>query len=182
MLGATGTINKEGLTILKASYGVQGNFTDVTKEVQGLVKDGNLDFIVSAQSLGILDPAPGILKDLQVQHVINGGHPNLDTVQDGKQIKLSAPTVKHNVNHGYNFVKSLWSAVIIFFVGLLVMDSYHTGNYVFGTSVMKEGIESKENKAAAIVLALLTLLTFGHFNIWILLPLVLFIGWWRRGT
>ncbi len=69
--GSTGTekINEDGLTIVKATYGVETQFVDVTTEVQGLVQNGEIDFVVSPQSLGIPDPNPGSDKQiLQIQH------------------------------------------------------------------------------------------------------------------
>ena len=55
---STGPVNEDGLTIVHATYGVDSQFVDVTTEVKGLVQNGELDFIVSAQSLGIPDPNP----------------------------------------------------------------------------------------------------------------------------
>jgi hypothetical protein len=178
-------VNDEGLSIIKASYGIQGNFVDVTKEVQGLIKDGELDFVVSAQSLGILDPAPGVQKDLQVQYTINGGNKNLDTISDTKQLKLSVPSVKHNVNHTFSFMKYLWTSIVIFFVGVLAIDSYKAGHYVFGKEVTKtlaDGtvLTTKENYVAAVLLSILAIFTFGHFYFLAAIPLVLAIGWWYR--
>jgi hypothetical protein len=80
-----------GLTILKASYGTTGNFTDVSKEVQSMVQDGTIDFTVSAQNLGILDPAPGVQKTFQMQYTINGGTATLMQKNDGDQVSISAP-------------------------------------------------------------------------------------------
>jgi hypothetical protein len=57
----------------------KGYSVDVTTEVQGLVQNGEIDFVVSAQSLGIPDPNPGSSDKqiLQIQHRLNGGHKNL---------------------------------------------------------------------------------------------------------
>lgn len=90
MSGSTGG-NGAGLNITKASYGITGNFTDVTKEVQSMVQDGTIDFTVSAQNLGILDPAPGVQKTFQMQYTINGGTSTLMQKNDGDQVTVSAP-------------------------------------------------------------------------------------------
>jgi hypothetical protein len=87
-------MSNAGLKITKAAYGVQGNFTDVTKEVQSMIVDGGLNFTVSAQSLGILDPAPGVKKSFQAQTIINGGTPSILSKEDGEQFVISAPAPK----------------------------------------------------------------------------------------
>ena len=87
-------MSNTGLKITKASYGVQGNFIDVTKEVQAMIVDGGLSFTVSAQSLGILDPAPGVKKSFQAQTIINGGTPSILSKEDGEQFAISAPAAK----------------------------------------------------------------------------------------
>jgi len=83
----------KGLEIVKASYGVQGAFTDVTEQTKKLVKDGTLSFTVSPQTLGVLDPAPGVKKTYQVNVSINGAAPTNLTKDDGEQIVVNAPTV-----------------------------------------------------------------------------------------
>jgi len=84
----------KGLEVLKASYGVQGTFTDVTEQTKKLVKDGTLSFTVSPQTLGILDPAPGVKKTYQVNVSLNGAAPTQFTKDDGEQIVINSPTVK----------------------------------------------------------------------------------------
>ncbi len=80
----------DGLKILKASYGIQGNFTDVTKEAQAMVDDGSINFVVSPQNLGILDPAPGVKKTFQAQVVINKGTPTVMSKDDGEVFVINA--------------------------------------------------------------------------------------------
>jgi len=82
-----------GLEVLKASYGVQGTFTDVTEETKKLIKAGTLSFTVSPQTLGILDPAPGVKKTYQVNVSLNGAAPTQFTKDDGEQLVINAPTV-----------------------------------------------------------------------------------------
>jgi hypothetical protein len=89
--GTTGTAN--GLTITKAMYGLQNTFTDVTTQVQNLYQNNELNFVVSAQELGILDPAPGVKKTLQIQYSINGGKVNLMSKDDSEQVLLTVPKV-----------------------------------------------------------------------------------------
>jgi hypothetical protein len=191
---STGPVNEDGLTIVHASYGVDTQFVDVTTEVRGLVQNGELDFIVSAQSLGIPDPNPGAsdTQIFQLQYRLNGGHKNLDKFKTGEQVKLSAPNSKSSkkkVNHGFNLMKYVWGSIVVFFVGLLVIDGYKTGNYIFG--YRKESIVpgmngdtstsvTYENVGAGIILGLITLLSFGTSWIYILLPIALIFGFMRR--
>jgi hypothetical protein len=84
-----------GLKILKASYGTGSTNVDVTDEVSKMVtSDGSLSFTVGAQSLGILDPAPGVKKTLQISSSINGGKPTLLQHDDGDEVGINAPTPK----------------------------------------------------------------------------------------
>jgi hypothetical protein len=184
--GATGTeqINEDGLTIVKATYGVDTQFVDVTTEVRGLVQTGELDFVVSAQSLGIPDPNPGSDKQiLQIQYRINGGHKNLDKFNAGQQVKLSAPNSKSSkkqVNHKWSLMQYVWSSIFFFFIGILVIDAYKSGNYIFGYPTTTETGVTYENMGAGIVLALMTLFSFGTSWIYIMLPIALIFGFMRR--
>ena len=139
-LGSSGKKeNERGLTIIKSSYGIQGNFTDVTQEVQGLVQNGELNFLVSSQQLGILDPAPGVQKELQIQYMINKGKKNLLTIQDNQQVLLSAPNVptdKKPESLTYGIWKALTFALTIFSVGVLALDSKFVGDKLFGSPIL----------------------------------------------
>jgi hypothetical protein len=90
-----------GLSVKKAMYGVEPSWTDVTKETSSLIQDGNLNFTVSPQAFGIIDPAPGVKKTFQGLISINGGKPSLLTKDDGEVFDLSAPTLnnKDKPNH-----------------------------------------------------------------------------------
>jgi hypothetical protein len=182
---STGPVNDDGLTIVHATYGVDTQFVDVTTEVKGLVQNGELDFVVSAQSLGIPDPNPGASDKqiFQLQYRINGGHKNLDKFKTGDQVKLSAPdskSSKKKVNHSWSLMKYVWSSIVIFFVGLLVIDGYKAGNYIFGYRTEGEMGITYENVGAGIILAGLTLISFGTSWVYVLLPIALIFGFMRR--
>lgn len=170
-LGGTGKKeNERGLTIIKASYGIQGNFTDVTQEVQGLVQDGELNFTVSAQQLGILDPAPGVQKELQIQHTINKGKKNLLTVQDNQQVLLSAPSIptdKKSESLTFGLWKALLFALSIFVIGVLALDSQFVGKEIFGSPIL------------GYLFLAITLGTFGSFYPGMLLLIVIVAAWWK---
>lgn len=172
--GSGSTASKEntrGLTIIKASYGLEGNFTDVTTDIQNLFKDGELNFNVSPQQIGILDPAPGVLKELQIQYKLNNGKKNLLTVQDNQQVLLSAPDVpkdKKDKSYTSEFFKALWTSIIIFVVGSLALDSYQSGKLIF------------DNVALGYLFLALTLGTFGYFY-WAFMPLLLLVAaYWKK--
>jgi hypothetical protein len=173
MLSFGGTGKKEnerGITIIKASYGIQGNFTDVTQEVQGLVQNGELNFLVSAQQLGILDPAPGVQKELQIQHTINKGKKNLLNVQDNQQVLLSAPDVpvdKKSESLTYGIWKALTFALGVFIIGVLALDSKFVGDKIFGSPII------------GYLFLALTLGTFGAFYPGMLLVIVIIAAFWK---
>ena len=170
-LGSSGKKeNERGLTIIKSSYGIQGNFTDVTQEVQGLVQNGELNFLVSSQQLGILDPAPGVQKELQIQYMINKGKKNLLTVQDNEQVLLSAPNVptdKKPESLTYGIWKALTFALSVFIIGVLAIDSKFVGDKLFDSTIL------------GYLFLALTLGTFGVFYPGILLLLVIIAAWWK---
>lgn len=170
-LGSSGKKeNERGLTIIKSSYGIQGNFTDVTQEVQGLVQNGELNFLVSSQQLGILDPAPGVQKELQIQYMINKGKKNLLTIQDNQQVLLSAPNVptdKKPESLTYGIWKALTFALSIFIIGVLALDSKFVGDKLFGSPIL------------GYLFLALTVGTFGAFYPGILLLIVIIAAFWK---
>jgi hypothetical protein len=66
LLALTHSVAAQG-TITRATYGAGHNRMDVTRRVQSLVQDGRLNFRLTNESLGVLDPAPGRVKDLRIQ-------------------------------------------------------------------------------------------------------------------
>ena len=165
--GSTATVNADGLTIIKAMYGVQNTFTDVTKEVQNLAQGGELNFTVSAQSLGILDPAPGVKKNFQMQYRINGGNISLHSKDDGEQVVLSVPNAKLNLaqedsKKAPTFLGITWQFIAILFTAFFTLSSYVAGTDILGST------------AAGVVFAALALGTGGLFGIfWV--PLIIFL-------
>jgi hypothetical protein len=166
--GATGiTENKDGLTIIKATYGVQSALQDVTTEVQSLVNDGELNFTVSAQSLGVLDPAPGVTKTFQMQYKINGGNISLYSKDDGGQVVLSVPTVTSKSSAAEDgkkapsFTGIVWYFICGLFVAFFTVSSYWAGNTLLGSP------------AAGIIFGAISALTYGMFGL-IFVPMIIF--------
>jgi len=163
---ATSTDKKKaGIEIVQASYSAQGNFQDVTKEVQAMASNGSLNVNVSAQSIGILDPAPGIKKTFQVKAIINGGDPTILSKDDGETLAISAPGIPDEPDKPSTLssvLTSLWYCLIAGFTIYISISSYH-----FGISGLKSQI-------AAYVLLLTSLLTFGIAGL-IAVPSIVFI-------
>lgn len=149
---ATGTII--GLQLNKASYGVApSSLVDVTKETAALIKDGNLNFTVSPQAFGVLDPAPGVKKTFQGSFVINNGRPTILLKDDGEVFDLTAPTLekKKEVNH-FDFIQN--TAVVF---GICFLGVY------FAYSTYRLGSEGITNGYGQIIGSFLALIIFSSF-------------------
>jgi hypothetical protein len=66
-VGLTSSALAQGGTIMRATYGVGNNRTDVTVQVQSMVQNGRLNFRLTNGTLRVSDPAPGRVKDLRIQ-------------------------------------------------------------------------------------------------------------------
>jgi len=171
--GSTGpTINKDGLTVLKASYGIQNTFIDVTEQVKNLVQDGELNFTVNAQTLGILDPAPGVKKNFQMQYRINAGNPTLLAKDDAEQVVLSVPNAvskkqsEEDAKKAPTVVGMVFHSLGMFFLALLVMSAFYVGQ------------DMLHSQALAYILAAITLGTGGMFGLFGLPVIVFFVFLW----
>lgn len=91
-----------GITVKKASYGVSpSSLVDVTQQTQSLIRDDALNFTVSPQAFGVLDPAPGVKKVFQAYISMNGKSEKLITKNDGEVIDLDSTKTakKDKPNH-----------------------------------------------------------------------------------
>jgi hypothetical protein len=160
--------NPDGLTIIKASYGITNAMQDVTNEIRNMVDNGELNFNVNAQSIGILDPAPGVKKTLQIQHKINGGQVSTTTKEDSEQVLISVPNATLKSNAAADAAKaptlmgSIWMGTIVLLVAFLTFTSHYVGSVMFGSP------------ALGIVFAALTLGTYGYFGLFVL-PVIIFL-------
>jgi hypothetical protein len=68
--------HEHGLRIIRADYGVEGQFVDVTDTLRSRVGDGRLSVRVDNYTLGV-DPAPGVHKYLRVDYVFRGERRNV---------------------------------------------------------------------------------------------------------
>jgi hypothetical protein len=83
-----------GIKITKATYGVGSTTVDVKAAVSSNIKEGELNLVVSPDSLGVEDPAPGQTKQVTVSYTINGGDTNTKTAYDNEAIIISAPPAR----------------------------------------------------------------------------------------
>lgn len=118
---------KPGLKILKASYGTGTTWADVTSQVERSIQDDNLNFTVSSQTFGILDPAPGVKKTFQAQVSINGGKPTLLTKEDGEIFDITVKSKQDKKNHPGIFATSLF----YFLISMMALFFAYSG-YKFG--------------------------------------------------
>ena len=129
----------KGLEVIKASYGVQGAFTDVTAEVTGLVKDGQLNFTVSPATFGILDPAPGVAKTFQANMSLNGAAPTLFTKNDAEQVVVNSPDVKppkQDNSPMAQFQTTIWYGLMSLIGTYFIFSAYQFGTKGLGSSVV----------------------------------------------
>ena len=63
------------MRVLRAYYGAEGQFANVTDAVQSRIEDGRLIFRVDNYSMGV-DPVPGVRKSLRVLYLYNGQRRN----------------------------------------------------------------------------------------------------------
>lgn len=63
--------HERGLQILRAEYGAEGQFVNVTDALRSRINDGRLFLFVDNYSLGV-DPVPGVHKRLRVSYVQDG--------------------------------------------------------------------------------------------------------------
>lgn len=95
-----------GIKITKATYGAGSKTVDVRAAVSSNIKDGELNLVVSPDSLGVEDPAPGQTKQLTVSYTINGGDTNTKSAYDNEAIIVSAPSAK--LASGLDIVKATY--------------------------------------------------------------------------
>jgi Domain of unknown function (DUF3395) len=63
--------HERGLQILRAEYGTEGQFVNVTDALRSRINDGRLFLFVDNYNLGV-DPAPGVHKHLRVSYIQDG--------------------------------------------------------------------------------------------------------------
>ncbi len=87
-LAAMAQIMGPSFQILKAEYGLDNRWEDVTSRIQGLVRGNGVEFRVDGETLG--DPMPGVQKTLRVRYVFRG-RTRTDNFQDLVYVRLGEP-------------------------------------------------------------------------------------------
>lgn len=130
----------KGLEVIKASYGAENATQDVTKEVKALVKDDSLNFTVDSNTFHILDPAPGVKKNLQVQLSVNGGQPmTIPPVEEGKLFVFNSPTPKKDeVDRSATgqLSTTLWYSFVALVGSYFAFSAYKLGSIGFESSIL----------------------------------------------
>jgi len=67
---------ERGLRIIRADYGAEGQFVDVTETVRNRMEYRHLNFRVDNYSLGV-DPLPGVHKFLRIEYIVDGDRRNI---------------------------------------------------------------------------------------------------------
>jgi len=83
-----------GIKITKATYGSGSKTVDVKAAVSSNIKEGELTLVVSSDSLGVEDPAPGQTKQLTISYTINNGDVNVKSAYDNEAIIIAAPSAR----------------------------------------------------------------------------------------
>jgi len=81
-----GERHERGLQILRAEYGVEGQFANVTEALRSQINDGRLFLFVNNYTMGV-DPAPGVHKHLRVLYVQDGERRHTE-VDEKTQLRL----------------------------------------------------------------------------------------------
>jgi hypothetical protein len=126
-----------GLDIIKATYGAEQHSEDVTKAVKDLIRDGSLSLTVSPQAFGIIDPAPGVKKLLQVNASLNGAAPTLFSAEDSNQLVINAPTIKKDEgpkSPGSQVTSVVWYILVAFIGTFFIVCSYYFGANGLGSN------------------------------------------------
>src|SRR5258707_150333 len=76
------------LRIISAKWGAGARQADVSQKLQGLIKDGHLEFTVIVVTLG--EPAYGVVKDLEVIYEFEGKRVT-GRFKDSERVSLGTP-------------------------------------------------------------------------------------------
>jgi hypothetical protein len=81
------------IDVMRATYGYGEKLVDVTNEIRGRVRAGQMSIRASNDLAG--DPAFGNVKSLTIQYSIGGGTPLVATAREGESISLGQPSGHH---------------------------------------------------------------------------------------
>ena len=90
---------RSGFQVIKAEYGADNTWVDLTAKLQGMIRGEGLEFRVDGETLG--DPLPGVQKTLRVRYVWRG-RMQTDNFPDLAQVRLGNPSGFGGVRPGGN--------------------------------------------------------------------------------
>lgn len=159
-----------GLQIVKAEYGYDKNYQDVTEAVRSYLKDGSINVTVNPRNMGIPDPNPNKAKQLKVDVKING-NPSSLTIKDGQTFKLNAPPVNATSSGSTptQDVMSLIGSIVGYFgyfVMLFILFSITIESALYGETLFTGG---------KLIIGFMAFVSFGVFPIFIL-PFLMFFS------
>jgi len=76
------------INIISAQYGTESRKVDVTAALRMIVRDGRLEMRVENDTVGQVDPAPGVVKTLWVNYSVNDGRAQTVRVQERDWLRL----------------------------------------------------------------------------------------------
>jgi hypothetical protein len=159
-----------GLQIVKAQYGYDKNYQDVTSAVRTYLHDGSINIKVSPQTMGVPDPNPQKVKYLKVDIKINGDKSSR-TIQDGQKFTLNAPAIKTDTTSSAS--QSFMSLVGTIFYDIFLFCYWF---YLFSITIQSADLGEYLTGSAGgyYVLGFVAFVSQGIFPIFIL-PIWLFI-------
>jgi len=78
--------DSSNLVIVRAGYGAGDRYRDVASYLQGMVRDGRLEFKVNNETLG-MDPVPGREKELRLTYEFKGRQREV-VVREGEWLRI----------------------------------------------------------------------------------------------
>jgi hypothetical protein len=157
-----------GLQIVKADYGYEGNFADVTDAVKNLVSNGSISMTVSPSAVGIPDPNPAKPKLLKVDYTLNGASAS-QSIRDGKKFAVSAPPL--NSGDVSPTIGNIIFTIVSSFIGNFIYYSL----WILITFLVMDFGESKFGTVGKWGFAALSFFMPMYFGL-IIMPIIIF--WW----
>ena len=133
------------IKIGRAEYGILGmNLVDVQPQIEKLINNGSLSLSVSPQSIGIADPAPGVIKTLILDGLIvtNGDTKNAVPVSisknDGEQVSINPKIEEKKAETGPfdQIQNSIWYGIVALIGTYMAYSIYYIGAKGIGYSVI----------------------------------------------
>jgi len=129
----------------RAEYGVPGaNMVHVQPLLEKLINNGSLSFTVSPQSIGIADPAPGVIKTVIIDGFIVTNEDMKNAVpvhiekNDGEQVSINPKIEEKKAETGPfdQIQNSIWYGIVALIGTYMAYSIYYIGAKGIGYSVI----------------------------------------------